>query len=111
MVKLSGLIWRKTLAPTTMLTGTVARLPFSWSRIWPLKVPATRPPPGRLAGFTLTVGVEGAVPLDAEMLSQAPPSDVAVVAVQSSVPVPALRMGRTWGGGGLPLVSMVKDSW
>src|SRR5208282_5564987 len=94
-----------------MLTGIETWFPLVCSNTCPLNVPATKPPPGKLAGMTLTVGSDGAAPLAEEMVNQAPPSEVLVAAVQSSVPSPAFRIGSTCGGGGLPLVSIENVIW
>src|SRR5579859_713201 len=93
-----------------MVTGIVTRLPVVCRMTCPVNVPAVMPPPGSLAGATLTCGADGAVPLAGEMVSQAPPSAVLVVAVQASVPVPALRISSACGGGPLPFVTMEKVS-
>ena len=58
----------------------------------PINVPSTTPAPGKLALFTEIVTSEGAVPLDADALSQLLPVDVLVVKFQFRVPVPALRI-------------------
>jgi hypothetical protein len=52
----------------------------------------------------------GAVPLAAEMASQAPPSAVLKDAVQERVPAPALRISNGCAGGALPLVTIEKLS-
>jgi len=62
-------------------------------------MPATSPLPGRLLEVSVTVSDVGAVPLAEESVSQLPPSEVEAVAVQSSVPVPALRIGMLCGDG------------
>src|SRR5271155_1019547 len=92
LLKLSGLIWRKTDGPTITVMGMETESPVVFSRTWPVKVPAVRPSPGNLARVMLTVRLDGAVPLAAERVSQAPPSAVLVAAVQASVPAPAFRI-------------------
>src|SRR5581483_11724329 len=93
MVKLMGLIWRKTLAPTVTATGMVTLLPVVWKESWPTNVPAISPPPGRLLGVMLTDTVVGVVPLRGVAASQSPPSEVLKLPVQLKLPVPPLR---TW---------------
>ena len=89
MLKSSAFTWLKTAAPTTIVTGIVTRSPAVPRITCPVKVPAINPSPGKLAGFTLTVGAEGAVPLALEVERQAPPSAVLSDAVQASEPAPA----------------------
>src|SRR5579863_897407 len=97
-------------APTTTDTGTVWRLLPDVSRIMPLYVPATRPSPGKLAGTTDTVSESGAVAVVADSLSQFPPSEVLGWAVQTSVPVPALRMGIVCAAGVEPMGTIKKST-
>ena len=52
----------------------------------PVNVPAVSPLPGRLAVTTPTETEEGAVPLDVETVSHAPPSEVVTPSVQASAP-------------------------
>src|ERR1039458_9990980 len=89
MVKLSGFTWLKTFGPTTTHTGTVAVSPVVTNTNWPQKVPATSPPPGKLAGAIDTLTAVGAVPLAGERLSHLPPSAVVWDPVHFNVPVPA----------------------
>src|ERR1035437_5351094 len=68
----------------------------------PLKLPAPRPLPGRLADTMPTEREDGAGPLAEEMVNQAPPSDVVAEAVQSSVPAPAFLIGTDCAAGLAP---------
>src|ERR1700733_12896448 len=62
MVKRRGFTWLKTGSPITTLIGMLT-LPTAVSmRTSPTKVPATNPPPGRLAGKMDTASIEAAVP-------------------------------------------------
>src|SRR5437588_6294531 len=63
LVKLSALISLKTAGPTTTLTGTVTLTPGARKSSCPTKVPASSPPPGRLATEIFAVTIEGARPL------------------------------------------------
>src|ERR1700730_5491112 len=62
MLKLSGLTWLKTFAPTSTLTGMVTFPVDALNANSPVKVPEVRPPPGRDAVFTPIVTVDGAFP-------------------------------------------------
>ena len=86
LVKLIAFTWRKTLSPTTTVTGTVTLPAADWKISSPAKVPGARPPPGRLGTDTPIETREGVAPLRAEMVSQLPPSAVIPVAVQSNIP-------------------------
>src|ERR1700676_567872 len=92
MVKLSGLIWVNTEVPTVTATGMVTLSPGVWNSNWPTKVPADEPPPGRLLLLMPMVMVDGAAPLEADEVSQAPPSAVLEVSVQFNVPAPEFRI-------------------
>jgi hypothetical protein len=61
-------------------------------------------PFGRFAGATPTVRNDGAVPPDEEIVSQLPPSEVLVLAVQFNVPDPPFRICMVWLVGGLELL-------
>src|SRR5271157_3578933 len=76
MVKSRPFSWTKPVVPTTTLTGIVTELPGAWRSNCPIKTPATNPPLGKLAGTIPTVMISGAVPLDADIVSQLPPSEV-----------------------------------
>src|ERR1700680_4287598 len=69
-----------------------------------MKVPAVKPPPGRVGTDTPTVTSEGAVPLGAEIVSQLPPSEVVLVRVQFNIPDPPFRICMAWLGGDKPPV-------
>ena len=97
MVKLIGFVCRKTEVPTVTVTGMVVVSPVVMRSSSPTNVPAIRPPPGNCVTSIPIAGVEGAVPLDAEGLSQLPVSAVLVVMVQLSVPVPAFLICNTCG--------------
>lgn len=86
------------MLPTTTLTGIVMLLLDDWNTTWPVNVPATSPLPGRAELTTPTLAVEGAEPLGGFTVSQWPPSDVLVVAVQCRVPQPAGLIFTVWGG-------------
>src|SRR6202795_3660214 len=88
MVKLRGLIWVNTEAPTVTATGMVTLSPDVWNSNWPTKVPADAPPPGKPALAMPIVMVDGAAPLDADAVSQLPPSAVLEATVQFNVPAP-----------------------
>ena len=90
MVKLIGFIWLNTAVPTVTVTGMVVVSPAVWKTSWPVKVPASAPPPGRFAAVTEIVAIEAAVPLAGVAVSQSPPSPVLWVTVQFNVPVPPL---------------------
>src|SRR5882762_11263162 len=90
MVKLSGLTWVNTDVPTVTATGMVTLSPDVWNSNWPTKVPADAPPPGRPALVMRIEIVDGAAPLEADALSQLPPSAVLAARVQFNVPDPAL---------------------
>ena len=111
MVKLIGFTWLKTESPTTTATGTVTLLPVVVNVSSPTKVPGVSPPPGKLAGVTVTARMDGAVP-DAELTaSQLPPSTVVLDAVQGRDPVPLLRICNNWKGGAAPPVFREKLIW
>src|SRR5262249_10146319 len=78
-------------SPTMTLTGTVALPVADRKSNWPVKLPATNPPPGRLALTTFAVTLEGDVPLCGATFSQLPPSDVIFTNHQFRVPPPPLR--------------------
>src|SRR5215471_17278234 len=105
-VKLIPLICLNTLAPIVTPTGTVTLsvAPEVWSLIWPMKVPAFAPAPGRFAVTSDTLTFADPVPLVEETLSQFPPSAVLVLKLQFNVPVPPLRTYRLWLGGFNPPV-------
>src|SRR5579863_6194410 len=84
MLKLSGFIWLKTFGPTVAHTGIVAESPMVRNDTWPQYVPATSPPPGKLAGVIPTFTVAPATPLAAESVSHLPPSAVLAEPVQFS---------------------------
>ena len=92
MVKFSGLIWVNTAVPTVTATGMVMLSPDVWNSNWPTYVPADAPPPGRPALAMPIMIVDGAAPLEADALSQLPPSAVLVVRVQFNVPAPEFRI-------------------
>src|SRR5579863_3387031 len=77
----------------------------------PVNVPATRPLPVTFAGSTVSNATEGATPLDVEIESHDPPSDVVTTAFQLNVPPPALRISIGSEGGAVPLIAMEKESW
>src|ERR1700694_653793 len=92
MVKLSGLIWVNMDVPMVTATGMVTLSPDVWNSNWPTKVPADAPPPGRPAVVIRIVTMDGAAPLEADALSQLPPSAVLDVRVQFNVPAPEFRI-------------------
>src|SRR5450755_2467567 len=98
IVKLMGFTCQKTASPTYTATGTVTVPLAAANETCPTNVPASAPPPGSAEGVTEIVTVVGAVPFRGEALSQFPPSDVLVLAVQVSVPLPALRICRVCAG-------------
>ena len=108
LVKLIAFTWRKTLSPTTTVTGTVTFSPPVRNTSSPTKVPAINPWPGRFCFVTETLTSEGAVPLWTGTLSQLPPSAVLVSSVQLNVPVPAFRICTAWLGGAAPPVCIEK---
>ena len=69
-------------------TGMVTLSPDVWNSNWPTKVPADAPPPGRPALVMRIEIVDGAAPLEADGLSQLPPSAVLAARVQFNVPDP-----------------------
>ena len=89
VVKLSAFTCSKAVVPTVTLMGIVTSLPAVSKTSWPVKVPGTWPAPGKFAGTIVTVTVEGAAPVVAEVSSQLPPSDVLLLSVQLKVPAPA----------------------
>ena len=95
MVKLTGFICVKTAVPTVTVTGIVVVSPGAVNTNSPVKVPASAPPPGRLAAVTETVAVEGAVPLVGVTDNHAPPSAVVKATVQFSEPVVPPLLIRT----------------
>ena len=102
-VKLSEPASTKMLVPTVTSTGIVMRPPAPSSKTRsPVKVPAINPRFGRALATTPTVIVEGAVPVEADTVSQFPPSEVLVESVQFNAPVPAFR-SWTVCEAGLPL--------
>src|SRR5262245_13443156 len=82
----------------------VTLLSAAWNANWPVKVPAINPPFGKFAGITLIETVEGAVPVNVDAVSQAPPSDVLGVRAQFKVPVPALRICTVCAGTAPPVL-------
>ena len=86
-------------------------LPAVWNTIWPLKVPAIKPALGKLAVMIPMVSLVGAVPLGADIVSQLPPSEVLVPAVQFNVPTPALRTCMVCETGLPVAVGMKKLTW
>ena len=111
-VKFMGFTWLKRLfVPTTTLTGIVTLPLAAWIIIWPMNVPASKPPPGKLPGTNPTVRNDGALPLVEEMVSQPPPSEVLLVAVQLNVPDPPLRICMVWLVGVVLAVSREKLTW
>ena len=99
MVKLIALTCARTFAPSTKVTGTVTLLPGVRKTSSPTKVPASSPPPGKLARFTEMVTFEGAVPPTLEAVNQLPPSEVVTSRVQPKFPDPALRIWINLCGG------------
>ena len=96
LVKSMPFTWLNALSSTMTMTGMVTLMPVVCSTTCPMNVPASSPPPGRLATATPTDSTEGAVPLEADSVSQLPPSAVLPAAVQLSEPVPPFRISRSW---------------
>src|ERR1700733_4004104 len=63
---------------------------------------------GRFAGLISTLTILGALPLKADVVSQAPPSAVLGVIVNFNLPLPALPIRRFCGVTVLALCGMVK---
>src|SRR5438270_507015 len=97
ITKLMALSCLKMLGPTTTPMGIVAMSPVAdVNTIWPLKVAAVSPWPGRFLVTTETVTVEPEFPLPGVTVNQAPPSAVLACAVQVNVPLPPLRTCTVW---------------
>src|ERR1700759_4301842 len=99
MLILRGVSGLNTLGRTTTVTGMLTLPPDDWNSNWPLKLPATSPPPGSAEFTTFTVTFDGAVPLFADTVSHAPPSDVVVTSFQGKAPDPAARTCTDCAGG------------